>query len=153
MKTKVRKITGNCVLVIPNKSNRQKRALAKKAKEANVRREVAKRWDVLSKGTQYVKAATKRYCRQATLKMKDELFSSVLLSLNERNSKKSHNIQQRLLRRIVEKRQAQMAYRRTGHTEDLFANHISKMCFSKSINYFKAYQGGVYKRCIQVNKR
>lgn len=134
---------GNTSLVAmkTSKVRKGKKDIHKRA-EAKVRRMIAKRWLILGYSVKYQKAAAKELCHRINLKLKDELFDGILLNLYDRHSKKPYNAQQKILRRIVEKRQAQMAYRKTGHTDDLFARCVSKACFSKSIGYFKAYQRG-----------
>ena len=85
------------------------RARGRKA-EANARRKVAKNWDKIAHGSRYQKAAAKESCRRATKQMEEELFDGILLNLRCKNKVKSYNAQKRILRRIVEKRQAQQAY-------------------------------------------
>lgn len=47
-------------------------------------------------------------------------------SSNDRNSSKSDKEQARLVRRIVEKRQAQAAHHKIGRTDDLYASKVSR---------------------------
>jgi len=108
--------------------------------EANARRKVAKSWELVARGVKYRKAAAKESCGRLTQIMEDELFDGILLNLSGRNSMKSYTCQKRILRRIVEKRQAQKAYRRIGRTESRYANYILRECTNKSMNDLQHYQ-------------
>lgn len=108
--------------------------------EANARRKVAKSWELVARGVKYRKAAAKESCGRLTQILEEELFDGILFNLSGRNGMKSYACQKRILRRIVEKRQAQKTYRRIGRTENRYANHILRECTSKSINDLSLYQ-------------
>jgi hypothetical protein len=108
--------------------------------EANARRKVAKSWALLAKGVKYRKAAAKESCDRLTLLLEEELFDGILFNLSGRNGMKSYACQKRILRRIVEKRQAQKTYRRIGRTENRYANYILRECTIKSMNDLQHYQ-------------
>lgn len=74
--------------------------------EAASRRQVVQRWQQLAQRFKYQKAASRASCSRTTQMLEEDLFNGILLNLNERNSKKSYCSQKRILRRIVEKRQA-----------------------------------------------
>lgn len=114
----------------------QKRILA----EANARRKVAKSWAVIARSVKYRKAAAKESCDRLTLLLEEELFDGILLNLSGRNGMKSYACQKRILRRIVEKRQAQKAYRRIGRTENRYANYILRECTNKSMGDLRHYK-------------
>lgn len=76
----------------------------------------------------------------ATRKIEEELFDGIFLSLNERNSKKSYNVQKRILRRIVEKRMAQTTRKNVGRTEGMFANYQLRRSASKSMGDIRKLQ-------------
>lgn len=107
-----------------NKSNPAKQYRKERAKEAKARRKIAKRWDKIAQGGSYQKACYREYCQCETFKLKDELYDGILINLRERNSKKSYSRQKRILRRIVEKRQAQVIHHIVGKTENRFSNHM-----------------------------
>ncbi|WP_156139277.1 hypothetical protein [Prevotella pectinovora] len=115
------------------------RARGRKA-EANARRKVAKSWDKIAHGSRYQKAAAKESCRRATKQMEEELFDGILLNLRCKNKVKSYNAQKRILRRIVEKRQAQQAYSKVGRRRDRFSSHIYRHCTSKSMSELRDHQ-------------
>lgn len=122
-------------------ATKSKKQMAKrKQMEANARRKVAKSWALLAHGVKYQKAATNESCHRATQQIEEELFDGVLLSLRDKNSVKSYSEQKRILRRIVEKRQAQQTHRKVGRTESRFTNHMLRQCASKSMNELKRYQ-------------
>lgn len=119
---------------------RQKRAEAKKQAEANARRKVAKSWAFLEAGNKYQKAAVRESCSRITSAIKEDFINGIHLDLREKNSVKSDIVQKRILRRIVEKRQAQASHRRTGHTQDLFASHLVRECCSKSMKEINRFR-------------
>ena len=123
-----------------DKRKKQKMAQKRIQAEANARRRVAKNWDVLGHSAKYKKAAAKESCARTTQSLEDEVFNGILLNLSGRNSVKSFSSQKRLLRRIVEKRQAQSVHRRVGRTTDRFASHILRHCASKSMCDLRHYQ-------------
>lgn len=109
-------------------------------KEANARRKVAKSWALVSQGIKYRKAAVKESCDRLTLVLEEELFDGILLNLNGRNGKRSYPCQKRILRRIVEKRQAQSAHRRAGRSDDMFTRQLQRYCASQSLDCLRRYQ-------------
>ena len=122
-----------------SRSKETKRAKQKQA-EANSRRKVAKSWAFLGAGNKYRKAAVGESRSRMTSEIKENLINGTIFDLCEKNSMKRDNVQKRILRRIVEKRQAQASHRRTGHTQDLFASHLVRECCSKcmeEINRFR----------------
>lgn len=108
--------------------------------EANARRRIAKSWALLGKSVKYRKAAAKVSCKRLTHLMEKELFDGIFLNLSERNSKKSHSCQKRILRRIVEKRQAQSAHHLVGRSGNMFAKQLQRYCSSQSLNCLFRYQ-------------
>lgn len=79
----------------------------------------------------YVIAVSKETCAKTTQKIQEEVFDGIFLNLNERNQDKSYGEQKRLLRRIVEKRQAQSAHKALGRSENLRAKYI----FTTNVRY------------------
>lgn len=123
-----------------NKRKKQEEAQKRIQEEANARRRVAKSWDVLGHSAKYKKAAAKESCTRTTRSLEDDVFNGILLNLSGRNSVKSVSSQKRILRRIVEKRQAQSAHRRVGRTTDRFASHILRHCANRSLCDLWRYQ-------------
>ncbi len=121
------------------RSDRKKNATRRDA-EANARRKVAKNWDVLARGVKYRKATARMSCRRVTSQLKDELFEGILMNLQGKNGQKSYSVQKRVLRRIVEKRQAQQAHHNVGRTENRFSSHVSRHCVSASMKALRLYQ-------------
>ena len=108
--------------------------------EANARRKVAKRWALVAQGVKYRKAAVKESCDRLTKILEDELFDGILLNLNERNGKKSYTCQKRILRRIVEKRQAQSTHRIAGRSGNRLSKQLQRYCTSQSLGCLQRYQ-------------
>ena len=122
------------------KSNKQQSSLKNKVREANARRKVAKSWSFVANSTRYQKAAAKESCLRATSLMENELFDGILLNLNERNNVKPYNVQKRVLRRIVEKRQAQATHRMVGKSGNRFMSYLIQYTASKSMNDLRKHQ-------------
>jgi len=108
--------------------------------EANARRKVAKSWALVAQGAKYRKAAVKESCDHLTQILEEELFDGILLNLSGRNGMKSYTCQKRILRRIVEKRQAQSAHRLAGRSGNMFARQLRRYCASQSLNCLKRHQ-------------
>ena len=96
----------------------QKSAECMKKKEAKARRKVNEYWQRLESTNKYRKAIVINTCRNTTDMIADEVLDGILLSLNDRNSKRSASEQKRLLRRIVEKRQAQALHAKIRKNRD-----------------------------------
>ncbi|MBP5423095.1 MAG: hypothetical protein J6Y78_11695 [Paludibacteraceae bacterium] len=121
--------------------NNTKKANKKRIQaEANARRKVAKSWALVAQGIKYRKAAVKESCDRLTQIMEEELFDGILLNLSGRNGMKSYSCQKRILRRIVEKRQAQSAHHQVGRTGSRYTNYILRECVNKSMEDFRHYQ-------------
>ena len=121
--------------------NNTKKANQKRIQaEANARRKVAKSWALVAQGIKYRKAAVKESCDRLTQIMEEELFDGILLNLSGRNGMKSYSCQKRILRRIVEKRQAQSAHHQVGRTGSRYTNYILRECVNKSMEDFRHYQ-------------
>lgn len=111
-----------------------------RACEANAIRKVNKHWDRVAKTKRYRKAVAEDSCMMISLKIEDELMDGILLNLNERNNSKPYSVKMRLLRRIVEKRQAQANHRKNGRTNDLLTSHLSIECTSTCLNRIRRRQ-------------
>lgn len=75
-------------------------------------------------------------CCKITESLKLELLDGVSIVLNERNSNKSDKKKRRIMRRIVEKRQAQAAHQKLGRTKDLFVTNIERSNVSRCMYEF-----------------
>jgi hypothetical protein len=105
-----------------------------------INRNVARSWAIVGNSMRYKRAAVKEASWNSLDDIKVEVFDGILITLSPHNSGKSLNVQKRLLRRIVEKRQAQIAHRYIGHTEDLTASHIASAYSSKCMMMLHQYQ-------------
>lgn len=101
-----------------NMTATQKIAERRRAKEAKARRKVNEEWQRIESSPKYCKAVAKRAARDTTDRIADEVLDGIFLSLNARNDEKSASEQTRLLRRIVEKRQAQAIHAKTRNSRD-----------------------------------
>ena len=93
--------------------------------EANARRKVNKSWEKVEHTPRYRSASAKYVCDTITRKIEIEVLDGILLNLSIKSQTKSPSVQNRILRRIVEKRQAQANHKKFGRTEDLTSIHIS----------------------------
>lgn len=123
-----------------NNNGQTMKNATKKQTKANSNRKLAKKWASLSQWKKYKETAAKHSCILTTMQIEDELFDGILLNLCGRNCVKSKNTQKRILRRIVEKRQAQKAHQQIGRTEDRYASHMLQSCASKSMHDLQRYQ-------------
>ena len=73
----------------------------------------------------YRSASAKEVCNTITKKIEIEVLDGILLNLNIKSQTKPSSVQNRILRRIIEKRQAQASHKKYGRTEDLTSIHIS----------------------------
>lgn len=93
--------------------------------EANARRKVNKSWEKVEHTPRYRSASAKYVCDTITRKIEIEVLDGILLNLSIKSQSKSPSVQNRILRRIVEKRQAQANHKKFGRTEDLTSIYIS----------------------------
>lgn len=93
--------------------------------EANARRKVNKSWEKVERTMRYRSASAKYMCDTITWKIEIEVLNSILLNLSIKSQAKSPGVQNRRLRHIVEKRQAQTNHKKFGRTEYLTSIHIS----------------------------
>lgn len=141
MKKNSKKQTGTSVIEqVRNTQIKQEKAEMHRVCEANARRKVNKHWDRVAKTKRYRKAVAEDSCMMISLKIEDELMDGILLNLNERNNSKPYSVKMRLLRRIVEKRQAQANHRKNGRTNDLLTSHLSIECTSTCLNRIRRRQ-------------
>lgn len=89
-------------------------------------KETNKRWMFLETTHKYRRSLAKETGNKTTEALKNELLDGLFITLNDRNCKKSDKEQARLVRRIVEKRQAQAAHHKIGRTDDLYASKVSR---------------------------
>jgi len=124
----------------PNRKMMQKVNQKRIQAEANARRKVAKSWALVAQGIKSRKAAAKESCERLTQILEEELFDGIFLNLSGRNGMKSYSCQKRILRRIVEKRQAQSAHRLSGRSGNRFTKQLQHYCASQSLDCLKRYQ-------------
>lgn len=108
-----------------NKKENQKQIVKSKKAEANARRKVSKSWEKVEHIPRYRSASAKYVCDAITRKIEIEVLDGILLNLSIKSQAKSPSVQNRILRRIIEKRQAQANHKKFGRTENLTSIHIS----------------------------
>lgn len=108
-----------------NKKVNQKQIMKSKKAEANARRKVSKSWEKVEHTPRYRSASAKYVCDAITRKIEIEVLDGILLNLSIKSQAKSPSVQNRILRRIIEKRQAQANHKKFGRTENLTSIHIS----------------------------
>lgn len=96
----------------------QKIAERSRAKEAKARRKVNEDWQRIESTGKYRKAAARGAGWITTDRIAEEVLDGIFLSLKAQNGEKSASEQKRLLRRIVEKRQAQAIHAKTRNSRD-----------------------------------
>ena len=108
-----------------NKKANQKQVKKSKKAEANARRKLNKSWEKMEHTKRYRSASAKEVCDTITKKIEIEVLDGILLNLSIKSQAKPASVQNRILRRIVEKRQAQANHNKYGRTEDLTSVHVS----------------------------
>lgn len=138
---KAMKNVAKMMMCSDSKTDSTKTAYGKsKRKEAKVRRELAFKWSKISHKVGYQKAAMKECCKRLTLQIEDEIFDGIFLNLQGKSSSRSYSKQKRIVRRIVEKRQAQLVHSKVGRTCGGFARHMCQRCTSRSMEELAACQ-------------
>ena len=105
-----------------------------------INRNTAKKWAIVGNSMRYKCAAVREASLNSLNDIKEETFDGILIALSSHNSGKSLNVQKRILRRIVEKRQAQIVHRYMRHTDDLTASHLASVYISKCMEMLHQYQ-------------
>jgi uncharacterized membrane protein YfhO len=108
-----------------NKKASQKQIMKNKKAEANAHRKVNKSWEKVEHTSRYRSASAREVCDTITKKIEIEVLDGILLYLSIKSQTKPSSVQNRILRRIVEKRQAQANHKKHGRTDDLTSIHIS----------------------------
>ena len=85
-----------------------------------------KRWMFLENTSKYRTTIAKDIGNKITKTLKSELLDGLFITLKDRNRSKSGSQQTRIVRRIVEKRQAQAAHHKIGRTNNLYASNVSR---------------------------
>ena len=119
------KQTKDNIKITMSKNASQNYSTKSKKAEINARRKVNKRWEKVEHTTRYRIASARKVCDAITKKIEVEVMDGILLNLNVKSQAKSNSVQNRILRRIVEKRQAQANHKKHGRTEDLTSIHIT----------------------------
>jgi hypothetical protein len=108
-----------------NKKASQKQIMKNKKADANAHRKVNKSWEKVEHTSRYRSASAREVCDTITKKIEIEVLDGILLNLSIKSQTKPSSVQNRILRRIVEKRQAQANHKKHGRTDDLTSIHIS----------------------------
>lgn len=119
---------------------RELAAIKRKQVEASARRKVADEWHRVEGGRAYQKAAVREACCNTTINLISELYDGIILELNERNNNKSYGVRKRLIRRIVEKRQAQSAHQRIKRSDDGLTRHLHRRSIHCSMRQLQSHQ-------------
>lgn len=114
-----------------NNKETAKQTKKQRKAEADARRRTNKRWDRVETSDRYRKVVTEELCNMTTNYIEIEVLYGILLNLNIRSQMKSSRTQNRILRRIVEKRQTQASHKKHGRSEDFTSMHITLACTSK----------------------
>ena len=93
-------------------------------------------WLYIQSSDKYRNHVAIETCRRTTESLKLELYDGMSIVLNERNCVKSEKMQKRIMRRIIEKRQAQAAHHKLGRTADLFVPNIERANVSRCMYEF-----------------
>ena len=109
-------------------------------KKEKLRKQALKFWSKIASGLKYKRAATRELYYNTLHEIEDDVYDGIILSLASRNSNKSLNVQKRILRRIVEKKQSQVAHRYYGHTDSRLAQYAASACTKHCMRELYRYQ-------------
>lgn len=125
----------NCneMLIQMTHSAKPAKKSSKAAKARSVSKKESSNWDIMAKNRRYSKAVAKDLSREVTAWAVEECLDGICLNLSDGNCMRSDAVQKRILRRIVEKRQAQANHRRVGRTQSLLASYLEKSCCSSTM--------------------
>lgn len=99
----------------------------------NINRRTNERWKCVEKTAKYRKAAMREACCETSKRIEIEVLDGLFLNLSTRNTDKPMSVQRRILRRIVEKRQAQANHKKNGRSKDLTSLRITISCTSECL--------------------
>ena len=116
-----------------NKKVNQKQVMKSKKAEANARRKVNKCWEKVEHTPRYRSASAKEVCDTITKKIEIEVLDGILLNLSIKSQAKPTSVQNRILRRIVEKRQAQANHNKYGRKKNITSVHVNITNISRSM--------------------
>ena len=120
--------TKGIALELRAKKTQKKQLEAEKKRKMmeKYQKDTNKRWMFLESTNKYRKSVARETGDRTTKALKSELLDGLFISLNERNNSKSGSQQTRIVRRIVEKRQAQATHHKIGRTDNLYASNVSR---------------------------
>ena len=93
-------------------------------------------WLYIQSSEKYRNHVAIETCRRTTESLKLELYDGMSIVLNERNCAKSEKMQKRIMRRIIDKRQAQATHHKLGRTTDMFVPNIERANVSRCMYEF-----------------
>ena len=97
-----------------SKSNSKSEYAKGKKRAAKIRKELYDKWQHMERTARYLKAKNQEMRHYVSQAIESEVLDGIFIKLNDRNEDKSYPVKKRILRRIVEKRQAQAANRKYG---------------------------------------
>lgn len=124
-------------------SRKKRRGRKRKTQRTASSKKWAKTWKRVGSRIAYQRAAAKASCHRTTEHIENEFFDGIFLNLRC-SENKSYNMQKRILRRIVEKRQAQSAYHSVRHSQSRFSEQLTRHCVSVSM-------GALRRFCLFIN--
>lgn len=89
---------------------------SERRKDTQLRKQQNERWHEVERTGKYRRAIGREIYHTTTIRIEAEVMDGILLNLNDRNCDKPMSVQLRLLRRIVEKRQAQANHEKNGRS-------------------------------------
>lgn len=101
---------------------------------ARIRKENLNKWEKLGHTKMYLNASARLLCGNAEDNLLDELIDGDTIYIDVKYASKTKNVQKRVVRRIVEKRQAQNMHRIFGHSCDLHCRHMARYYSNRCAN-------------------
>lgn len=111
-----------------------------KAKAKRIAKQLNKKWEVVESSPRYKYAAAQENFQTATNEIKKEVLDGIFFSLSDAYMSKSRKVQNRIIRRIVEKRVAQANHHSYGRSENLFCAYQEQRNTSRCMESIQRLQ-------------
>ena len=104
---------------------------------------IAEAWQRKSRTRDYRRAASKVVTNRTNEMIVKDVLDGVLLNLDVARNGATASVQRRVLRRIVEKRQAQAICRVWGNNAGLFGERLTRRCTGRCVSELQRRRNGM----------
>lgn len=93
--------------------------------------------------TRFTRARVSYRCSETLSDIKEELLDGIFFSLNGEYNDKPRHVQLRLVRQLVERRQAKAVHKIVGHTDSRLKASLVNAAYSQSMMSIEQAQHGI----------